>query len=740
MNSSTLPSALDHTTTDGGARAKRTTLKQQIGAEWSAVGDADLVDSVRRHPDLLRDQSLLLSLAVDEYNVRNRGIVEPELKEHCARFRKFGTSIYNSIFRRLDAKRYFDKHQELFEIQWPELGDTLEQFYVIEELGRGAIARVYLCRESAVGNREVVVKYTPFSTNEASILGRLKHKNIIPIFSTGYIPECKLHYVCMDFCGRSTLIDLLDIAFPAGVPRTASPIHEAATRWLPNELTNDGSHRQLQTSGTYVGGIIKVALEIGDALLHAHRNRILHGDLKPSNILLTPTASPILLDFNLSRDQVHPQGLHGGTLPYMPPELLMPLAGMKQSRHRNSFDPRPDIYSFGALLHELLTGVNHVALPSNADDVEAVAESLIAQSRHGVVPIRNRNGFVGHRLEKLIMRCLAFNPDDRPNDMGEVIKLLKREARVPASIRRVARARPILFLTLMAILIAGIVGAATFMALRPPQYLRYYEQGLAAVAAGDAEHAAELFDDSVKSNPTFDRARFARAHAELVAGNIDSAMISFRQLVDLRNDADSMAYLGYCFNLKGNPAAAGLWYEKAIERGARSLAVFNNLGASYITSQTRLRLQEQIRRAESYLSRALAIDPNSTTVHLNIVRCALSRSSVDQEYDPYQVSRSAQVVLTKFPNDRLVQSYVAAWYDACNNHENLAASPLSANRVAEQQELARKSFETLRRVYRESSSESKRVVATLEQGHPNKRDSVIKLCFLEPIPAVSESP
>ena len=82
---------------------------------------------------------------------------------------------------------------------------------------------------------------------------------------------------------------------------------------------------------TYVDGVLKIAIQMAEALEAAHEQGILHGDLKPSNVLLTPEGRPLLLDFNLSQDFVLSPGVCGGTLPYMPPEYLRVLA-----RHWNS--------------------------------------------------------------------------------------------------------------------------------------------------------------------------------------------------------------------------------------------------------------------------------------------------------------------------------------------------------------------------------------------------------------------
>ena len=123
------------------------------------------------------------------------------------------------------------------------------------------------------------------------------------------------------------------------------PVENPRHRWL------DAFRRQ-----TYVDGVLKIAIQMAEALEAAHEQGILHGDLKPSNVLLTPEGRPLLLDFNLSQDFVRSPSVCGGTLPYMPPEYLRVLARHSEFKRDSEFNAAPDIYSFGALLYELLTG------------------------------------------------------------------------------------------------------------------------------------------------------------------------------------------------------------------------------------------------------------------------------------------------------------------------------------------------------------------------------------------------
>ncbi|MHB1560173.1 MAG: serine/threonine-protein kinase, partial [Isosphaeraceae bacterium] len=103
--------------------------------------------------------------------------------------------------------------------------------------------------------------------------------------------------------------------------------------------------------------IARVAAQVADALEYAHRRGVLHRDVKPSNVLVTADAMPMLLDFNLAREPVDGPGdgedsAPGGTVDYMAPEHLHALC----DGDPEAPDRRSDLYSLGVVLHEALTG------------------------------------------------------------------------------------------------------------------------------------------------------------------------------------------------------------------------------------------------------------------------------------------------------------------------------------------------------------------------------------------------
>lgn len=160
-----------------------------------------------------------------------------------------------------------------------------------------------------------------------------------------------------------------------------------------------------------VDDALRSAVSIAGALEEAHRRGILHRDLKPANILVTRSGTPKLLDFGLAKvldKQVDAtqtaEGTVLGTVTYMAPEQA----------EGQSADVRSDIFSFGAVLYELLSG-------TRAFGGNTVAQILAALLHEDPRPLSTTC-----ELEKVVMRCLRKRPSERFQSMSEVRDALER--------------------------------------------------------------------------------------------------------------------------------------------------------------------------------------------------------------------------------------------------------------------------------------------------------------------------
>ncbi|HEV3081276.1 MAG TPA: serine/threonine-protein kinase, partial [Gemmataceae bacterium] len=313
-----------------------------------------------------------LDCYVEDYYAGER----PDVDAYCARYPRIKSSLRTLI----QAHNFLQKHAEYVRhgevvaclvseclrlvpddgniILWPALGENYLGFVLQDELGRGAFARVFLAEEPALGNRQVAVKISPSGAKEAKTLGRLRHPNIVPVYSVHEEQSSGLSLVCMPYLGGATLWDVLDHALEnGGPPEHARAIMDAVRAYpLPvQEPVDFAGAAAPWNRPTYVEAILDIAIQLADALAFIHPLGICHLDLKPSNVLMSATGRAMLLDFNLSLDRQLEDQQVGGTLPYMSPEQLR-ATRTEGDGTMGAIDRRSDIYSVGVILYELLAG------------------------------------------------------------------------------------------------------------------------------------------------------------------------------------------------------------------------------------------------------------------------------------------------------------------------------------------------------------------------------------------------
>jgi serine/threonine protein kinase/Tfp pilus assembly protein PilF len=259
----------------------------------------------------------------------------------------------------------------------PAAGSEFLGFQLLTELGRGAFGRVFLARQEDLADRQVVVKITADVRGEDQTLARLNHPNIVPIYSAHRSDPFQI--VCMPFHGSTTLRHVLrHVEMQPALPTSGKALSPALAGF------------------SYVEAIVWLAARLADGLAHAHEQGIIHRDVKPGNILLTDEGQPMLLDFDIAADTRLATGgmidRAAGTLPYMAPEQLAAFTGTPRP-----VDVRCDIYAFGIVLFELLTGRYPFSRP---------------EDRRAPPPrLSGFNPAVTPALEAVVRRC--FEPDPR---------------------------------------------------------------------------------------------------------------------------------------------------------------------------------------------------------------------------------------------------------------------------------------------------------------------------------------
>jgi serine/threonine protein kinase/Tol biopolymer transport system component len=322
-------------------------------------------------------------------------------------------------------------------------GARLGAYEILAPLGAGGMGEVYRARDPRL-NREVAIKVLPADrladsnrrarfVQEAQAASALNHPHIVTIHEIESADGAE--FIVMEYV-RGKSLDAL-------IPR----------------------------HGMRLGEALRIAIPVADALAAAHARGIVHRDLKPANVMVGEEGAVKVLDFGLAKlidsesipeDEILTAAVAGdltapgnitGTAAYMSPEQA---TGGK-------VDGRSDIFSFGALLYEMVTGVRAFVGKSPADTVLQVIRTQPKPPGEIVVSLPRE-------LERLIMRCLRKEPERRYQTLSDVsleLQDIKEESdsiRVQTGLSPVSRNRS--RVTWVAVAVLLLVGAATAVWLR----------------------------------------------------------------------------------------------------------------------------------------------------------------------------------------------------------------------------------------------------------------------------------
>ena len=374
------------------------------------------------------------------------------------------------------------------------------------------MARVFLATERHLADRPVALKVSRVGSREPQTLALLQHTNIVPVYSYHVEVVTGLHLLCMPYFGRVTLADILAVPRARSTKTGSDLLAGLDELGTPAQARPRAEGREALCGRSFAQAIAWWGARLAEALQYAHDCGVLHHDIKPSNVLITADATPMLLDFNLARASGrNGQGSPdiGGTLAYMAPEHIAAVAVLKddQAGHDARVDGRADIYSLGVVLHEALS--TH---PFWLAEVDGPAEdglrALIAARRAPVASVEERNEggrTVPAALGAVIRRCLEPNPADRyaraadlAADLQAVADLaplrFAREPEPGRTIRRAWRNRRVLAAALGALMLAAAFIAAQAAALRREAMARIdLDAGIRSASAGEFNAAATQF-------------------------------------------------------------------------------------------------------------------------------------------------------------------------------------------------------------------------------------------------------
>jgi tetratricopeptide (TPR) repeat protein len=557
-------------------------------------------DWARGPGELRGTKSIVLDQVLSEYRERTAAGEEVRKGEFCERFPQYQSAILHQLEVEdafIDLLPQFAVEDE--PLRWPKPGQTFLGYEIVEQIGRGGVALVFLAREQAIGRRYVVIKVSPFGTREPHRLGRLSHPSIMPILSV-HRDHAGWMVICMPLVGLATGFDLIDGAFHCGhEPIDGRIVAQVAREAGPKTKIPPPPHPAADEAWRvpWDEAIARIGLQLADALAAAHAAGILHRDIKPSNILLDWSARPLLLDFNLATDD---GAEFGGTPAYMAPERLERMLASEPAAAR--FESNCDLYSLGAVLHQLLSGQEPVkARERSGPPTEEDLRALLAARRKPLVPLTGGRTQVDSRLEAIVLKCLAASPADRYQSASDLAADLRAWlSRTARAVRAVRRNRRSVLLGAVALSLSG-VGLGSYIGNRPSYLNRLYRQGIDDYEQGRFDKAAGAFSRCLEIRPGWADALFGRAQAFRRQRKWHDARTDFLSLQPT-NKAWSYAMAGYCgLAMKDNNGAWG-HLETARREGLRDIEFLLNSGVNFF------RLRHYLPAVSRY-SEVLAIDP-----------------------------------------------------------------------------------------------------------------------------------
>jgi serine/threonine protein kinase len=245
------------------------------------------------------------------------------------------------------------------------------RYEILETIGTGANGSVVRGHDPMIG-RLVAIKLLPPELakdearnrfmQEARVVGQLSHPSIITLHDMGIEESTSTPYLVMEFLSGQSLDRILE--------KGAVPTMRACA-WVA---------------------------DVAGALATAHRKGVIHGDVKPANILITEDGRVKLMDFGMARVAAREQASMAltGTPAYWCPEQIM---GKPQ-------DGRSDLFSLGVVLYELITRQR----PFDADSLQGVCNRILS---HEPLPVSNLNPSLSTTLSEVVARCLSKDPNTR---------------------------------------------------------------------------------------------------------------------------------------------------------------------------------------------------------------------------------------------------------------------------------------------------------------------------------------
>lgn len=512
-------------------------------------------------------------------------------------------------------------------------GLLVDRYRIEQHLGAGSMGEVYLAEDTWL-DRKVAIKFLPYLqadevsrkrlVREAKAAARLDHANICAVYEVNEADSES--FIVMQYVAGKTLGDTI-------------------------------KDRRLSLSS-----VLNIGIQILEALAEAHSHGIVHRDMKPGNIMITPRGQVKVLDFGLAKfvgaatlqqhstgwtDHLSRPGERAGTPFYMSPEQARGVM----------VDARSDLFAMGTILYECLTG----SLPFSGRTVTEIFEQVVH-----VDPLlpSSLNSEIPAQLETVIVKALAKQPEARYQSAKELLEVLNElraalpsgdmtPGPMPASSHRspgsfwntvseVARQpRNLVFAGTIPILVVFVLWWFWPPYQPSPEARRQYEEGTLALRNGAYFQASRELEQVVATDAKFAlaHARLAEAYAELDLSDKAKDEVIRAQLIadDQRMEESANLYLQAITNtVVRDFVKATAAYQKLLAQvpAEEMPSIYLDLGRSYEKN-------DEIDKAKESYQKAAGLAPQNAAAFLRLGRLYSRQEELASALGAFQKAESA---------------------------------------------------------------------------------------------------
>jgi len=504
----------------------------------------------------------------------------------------------------------------------PEVARLIPQeishYRIIERLGAGGMGEVFLAQDIRL-DRKVAIKMLPAKSigdeqakkrlfREAKAAATLDHPNICSIYEVGEEGDCA--FIVMQYIEGRTLSRIIK-------NNALSPLE-----------------------------VVDVGIQAAEALAEAHSRGVIHRDIKPQNVIVTPRGRVKILDFGLAKIVRDVSSVHTGetesrltdtgevvgTVGYMSPEQLRDLP----------IDARTDLFSLGVTLYECATGKSAF---SGSGKIQISLQIIQSDppTPSGLNPA------VPHELDHIIHKAIAKDADARYQSARAMLADLYKLQRVlqegsalytqpltPAPISSRPPVRKGLTSTIqkapfaakVGLLLAPIVIIGIWLAIRvgsptahqpPPEARKWYEDGTRAMRAGAFYEASKQLEQSISIDDGFVLAHARLAQTYLELDNTDKAREELLRALSLVRDQSGLPSQDSDY-VDAVAATVGQQFPKALEhyRKLADQAAESEKASAYLDLGRAYQRTENIDKAQEYYQKAIEKDSQSAAAYLRL--------------------------------------------------------------------------------------------------------------------------